>query len=93
MTPETLAKSLRNIGPTMAKKLINAGIDSPEKLRATGAEKAYIAIWKSGGFCGKFNALYLYALEGAILNIDWLEIPKKRKEEFKAFTENLRESK
>lgn len=92
MTPEQLAKQLRNIGPIVAEKLIKAGIDSPEKLKKMGAKKAYLKILETGGFCGKFHAAYLYALEGAIIDCDWREIPKKTKEEFKAFTQELRNS-
>ena len=90
MTQEQLAKALRNIGPIVAQKLINAGIDTPEKLRQLGAKKAYLKILESGGFCGTFHAAYLYALEGAILDCDWRAIPKKTKDEFKAYTEELR---
>jgi hypothetical protein len=36
-----LAKQLRNVGPKLAAKLIEAGIDSPEKLREIGAKKAF----------------------------------------------------
>lgn len=90
MTAEQLSKSLANIGPTMAKKLINAGIDTPEKLRKLGAKQAFLQIHQSGGFCGKFHAAYLYGLQGAIIGCDWREIPKEMKEDFKKFTEELR---
>ncbi len=91
MTPNELSKNLKNIGITFSKKLINAGIDTPQKLKKLGSKEAFLQIYKSGGFCDKFNALYLYALEGAILNCDWKEIPKETKAEFKNFTKNLRE--
>jgi DNA transformation protein and related proteins len=90
MTAEQLAKELRNIGPIVAEKLLNAGIDTPGKLRKMGAKKAYLRILETGGFCGTFHAAYLYALEGAILDCDWRAIPEKTKKEFKAFTEELR---
>ena len=90
MTPKQLAKQLRNIGPTVATKLIRAGIDTPQKLKKLGAKDAFVKIYRSGGFCGTFHAAYLYALEGAIRGCDWLEIPEKKKKEFKAFTEELR---
>ncbi len=90
MSPLQLSKILKNIGPTMAQKLVNAGIDTPEKLRKLGAKKSYLRIHQSGGFCGKFHAGYVYALEGAIANCHWLKIPKSKKEEFKKFTQKLR---
>ncbi len=36
-----LAKQLRNVGPKLAAKLIQARIDSPDKLRQLGAKKAF----------------------------------------------------
>ena len=36
-----LAKQLRNIGPKLAAKLVEAGIDSPEKIRRIGAKKSF----------------------------------------------------
>ncbi len=81
MSPKQLAKQLRNIGPTVAAKLIMAGIDTPEKLKKYGAKEAFLRIHRSGGFCGKFHAAYLYALEGAITDCDWRKIPEKKKRE------------
>ena len=92
MTAEELAKELRNIGPIVAQKLINAGIDTPAKLKKMGAKKAYLRILQSGGFCGKFHAAYLYALEGAIRDCDWRALPVNKNKEFKAFTQELRDS-
>jgi len=36
-----LSRQLKNIGPKLAKKLISVGIDSPDKLREIGTEKAF----------------------------------------------------
>jgi len=47
---------------------------------------------KSGGSAKCCNAAYLYALYGAVRNIDWRELPEKKKAEFKALTQQLRES-
>ncbi len=84
---QQLTNQLRNVGPIMAKKLIQANINTPKQLREMGAKKAYLHIHGSGGFCGKFHAAYLYALEGAICNCDWRDISQEKKEDFKAFTE------
>ena len=64
--PKQLANKLRNIGPVVAEKLIDAGIDTPDLLRKIGAKEAFLRIHHTGGFCGKYHAAYLYALEGAI---------------------------
>ena len=84
-----LAKQLRNIGPKLAAKLVDAGIDSPEKLRRLGAKKAFAKLYADGDAYGDFNAAYLYALEGAIRDCDWLDIPEKIKQEYKRYAQNL----
>ena len=43
-----LAKQLRNVGPKLAAKLIEARIDSPEKLRQIGAKKAFEKMYAAG---------------------------------------------
>jgi DNA transformation protein len=89
-TAESLEVQLRNIGPTTAQALINAGITTPASLRALGAKEAFLRLHESGAFCGTFHAAYLYALEGAIRDCDWREIPEEDKVDFKAFTQMLR---
>ena len=84
-----LAKQLRNVGPKLAAKLIDAGIDTPEKLKQIGAKKAFAKMYPTGDSYGDFNAAYLYALEGAIRNCDWLDIPEKLKQEYKEYAQNL----
>ena len=84
-----LAKQLRNVGPKLAEKLIEARIDSPEKLRQLGAKRAFEKMYPAGDSYGDFNAAYLYALEGAIRNCDWLDIPEKIKLEYKKFAQSL----
>ena len=90
---KNLAKQLRNIGPKLAAKLVQARIDSPEKLRQIGAKKAFEKMYATGDSYGDFNAAYLYALEGAIRDCDWLEIPQKIKQEYKEYAQNLQAKK
>jgi len=42
---------------------------------------------------GDFNAAYLYALEGAIRDCDWLDLPDKIKQEYKEYAQNLQSKK
>jgi DNA transformation protein len=84
-----LAKRLRNVGPKLAAKLVEAGIDTPEKLRQIGAKRAFEKMYPAGDAYGDFNAAYLYALEGAIRDCDWLDIPEKIKQEYKEYAQNL----
>jgi DNA transformation protein len=86
-------KQLRNIGPKLATKLVEAKIDSPEKLRRLGAKKAFDKMYADGDSYGDFNAAYLYALEGAIRDCDWLDIPDTIRQEYKAYARDLQSKK
>ena len=88
-----LSKQLRNVGPKLAGKLVEAGIDTPEKLKQIGAKKAFEKMYSTGDSYGDFNAAYLYALEGAIRNCDWLDIPERIKQEYKQYAQNLQANK
>lgn len=88
-----LARQLRNVGPKLSEKLIKANIDTPGKLREIGAKKAFDIIYSEGDSYGDYNAAYLYALEGAIRDCDWLEIPEEVKEEYKKYAQNLQSKK
>lgn len=88
-----LAHQLRNVGPKLAEKLIEAGIDSPTKLRQLGAKKAFAKMYATGDAYGDYNAAYLYALEGAIRNCDWLEIPEDVKQDYRTYAQILQAGK
>jgi hypothetical protein len=90
---KNLAKQLRNVGPKLAAKLIAARIDTPAHLRQLGAKKAFERMYANGDAYGDFNAAYLYALEGAIRDCDWLEIPENVKQDFRKFAQELQANK
>ncbi len=50
-------------------------------------------MYASGDSYGDFNAAYLYALEGAIRDRDWLEIPLEIKQEYREFAKRLQTKK
>ena len=87
-----LSRKLKNIGPKLAQRLVSAGIDTPEKLRAMGATAAFEKMYGHGDRYGDFNAAYLYALEGAIRDCDWLDIPEHVKREYKNYARRLQTS-
>lgn len=84
-----LSKQLRNIGPKLAKRMVEAGIESPEQLRRIGSKEAFRMMYPNGDAYGDFNAAYLYALEGAIRDCDWSEVPDKEKAEFRSLAKEL----
>ena len=87
---------MKNLGPTVEKDLNASGIYYADEVKQLGAEKSFIRMLEGRQVLGRSaaccNALYLYAIYGAIHDIDWREIPLKKKTEFKQFTEALRKS-
>jgi DNA transformation protein and related proteins len=71
-----------NIGKDTESKLVQVGIDSFEKLKATGSEGAFLRLQAiDPGACLNL----LYGLEGAILDIKWNELPSEKKRELLQF--------
>ena len=50
-------------------------------------------MYAHGHAYGDFNAAYLYALEGAIRDCAWLDIPESVKKEYKACAQELQRKK
>mgnify|MGYP001765271450 CR=1 FL=1 len=69
---------LRNIGPKSAAWLRQVGLRTEEDLRAIGALEAFMRV-KRAGFKPSLNLLY--ALEGALMDCHWQEIPAERRAE------------
>lgn len=72
------AAKLRNIGPKSAAWLRQVGLRTQEDLAAVGALEAYMRV-KRAGFKPSLNLLY--ALEGALLDCHWQEVPEARRAE------------
>lgn len=88
-----LANQLRNVGPAMAGKMLAAGIVSAEELRAIGAKQAFLKMYPAGDNYGDYNAAYLYALEGAIRDCDWSEVPANVRTDLQQFAQELQKGK
>ena len=73
-----MTEKLRNIGPKSMAWLRQTGIRTLDELKAMGALPAFVRI-KRAGFRPSLNLLY--ALEGAILDCHWQEIPAERRAE------------
>ena len=74
---------LPNIGLTLAQKLEQVGIHTPQQLIETGSENALIRIsaHENSGVCINM----LYALEGAIEGVRWHSLSAEKKEKLKEF--------
>lgn len=75
---------LRNVGPKSAAWLRQVGLRTRADLEAVGAVDAYMRV-RRAGFKPSMNLLY--ALEGALLDCHWQEVPQPRREELVAAAE------
>lgn len=69
---------LRNIGPKSAAWLRQVGLRTQEDLAAVGSVEAFLRV-KRAGFRPSLNLLY--ALEGALLDCHWQQLPEARRGE------------
>ncbi len=75
---------MMNVGPKSAAWLRQVGIRSREELVSHGAVGAFVKI-KRAGFRPSLNLLY--ALEGALLECHWQQLPEARRGELVAAVE------
>lgn len=71
---------MRNLGPKSRVWLQAIGIENLEQLEALGAAEAYLRVCDAG-FKPSLNLLW--ALQGAILDIPWNDIPLAMKEDLR----------
>lgn len=76
-----------NIGKTLEKLLIEAGIDSEEKLKKLGSKEAYLSIRKIDETACLSK---LCALEGAIQGIRWHNLSEATKKDLKIFFDGVK---
>ena len=78
---------LPNVGKVLHEHLLAVGIETPEQLRQTGAEEAFLRIrhGRDPGACLHM----LYGIRGAILGIPDKLLPAEDKEALKGFFHSL----
>ncbi len=79
--------SMMNIGKEMEKKLTSVGIDSSGKLMEAGAKDAFLRLKQ---IYPNVCLVHLYALEGAIQNIEFNCLSENKKRELKEFSDFLK---
>lgn len=79
--------SMTNIGKEMAKKLTAVGIDSPEKLIEQGSKQVFLKLKEE---YPQVCLVHLYALEGAIQDVEFNSLSEERKKELKEFNDFLK---
>ena len=72
------AVKMRNIGPKSAAWLRQVGLRTLDDLAGVGTVEAYMRV-KRAGFKPGLNLLY--AIEGALLDCHWQEVPEDRRHE------------
>ena len=77
---------MRNLGSVSERWLQDIGVIDVDGLRALGSVEAYLRIRAAEPRAG-LNLLY--ALEGAILDVDWRELPLALKRDLKAQVRGL----
>lgn len=76
--------TMRNVGPKSAAWLRQVGLHTREDLETAGAVEAYMRV-RRAGFKPSMNLLY--ALEGALQDCHWQEVPMPRREQLVAEAE------
>jgi hypothetical protein len=69
---------IRNVGPKSAAWLRQGGVRSIEDLRDTGVVATFMKV-RRAGFRPSLNLLY--AMEGALLDCHWQDVPEDRRNE------------
>jgi hypothetical protein len=75
------APKMRNIGPKSAAWLRQVGLRTYEDIAAAGVVDAFMRV-KRAGFRPSLNLLY--ALEGALSDCHWQEVPEARRQQLVA---------
>ena len=79
--------SMQNIGKELEKKLKSAGINTAEELTQAGSKEAFIRI---KAHYPNICLVHLYALQGAIDNLEYNRLPDETKHDLKDFCDNLK---
>lgn len=69
---------LRNLGPASARRLRAVGIADAAALTDAGPALAYLRVAR--GFPGHTSRTLLWALFGALADLDWREVPAAERE-------------
>ncbi len=79
--------SMMNLGVEMSKKLAEVDIHSAEELMAVGAKAAFSRLKKR---YPRVCLVHLYALEGAIEQVEYNALSAEKKAELRAFSDSLK---
>ena len=82
--------SLRNIGRTLEAKLKSVGIMTAEELMEIGSEEAYVRLKFRYPDAKSMCLVHMYAIEGAVTDTEYNQLPLDVKQRLKVFCDNLK---
>jgi len=82
--------SLRNIGKELEKKLKSVGISTAEELKTIGSKEAFSKLKKKYPNGKAMSLVHLYALEGAVTDTNFNQLPENVKEGLKHHSDELK---
>ena len=80
--------SLKNLGPKSAELIVGAGIDGPDEIRRLGAVIVFHRV--KSRFPEATSLNLLWALQGALMEVHWHDIPDEIRRQLLAEVESLR---
>jgi DNA transformation protein and related proteins len=78
---------VKNLGPVSGGWLKTIGVETRADLEKMGIEAAFEGLVLQGF---NVNALMLYAMEGALTDTNWNEVPDKRKAELRKIASEIK---
>lgn len=79
--------SLKNLGPKSAEQIIAVGIDGPDDVRELGAAVVFHRV--KSRFPDSTSLNLLWALQGALMEVHWHDVPDEIKQQLLAELESL----
>ncbi|MCL2426789.1 MAG: TfoX/Sxy family protein [Oscillospiraceae bacterium] len=79
--------SLRNIGKELEKKLKAVDISTAEELKSIGSKEAFVRLKLRDQY---ICLVHLYALEGAISDIDFNQLAEETKQDLKKHSDSFK---
>lgn len=79
--------SLKNLGPKSAEHIVAVGIDGPDEIRELGAVVVFLRVKSRFPDSTSFNLLW--ALQGALMEVHWHDIPNEIKQQLLVELETL----
>ena len=79
--------SLKNLGPKSAEQIVAVGIDGPDEIRELGAAEVFHRV--KSRFPDSTSLNLLWALQGALMEVHWHDVPDEIKRQILAEAESL----